>query len=170
MSDLYLMTGCSGGGKSTLLEALRAKGYSTVSEPGLRVIQGSGPTPWEDRPGFIDAVVSLARKDLENLAPIDRPVFFDRGLFDALSGLAALRKVPLAELMPDGFRYAEPVFFAPPWPEIFEQTTDRPHSFQTALEEAARLRRDLKIMDIETIELPKIPVAQRTEYVLRFIA
>ncbi|MEW6315305.1 MAG: AAA family ATPase, partial [Pseudomonadota bacterium] len=38
MQQLVVISGCSGGGKSTLLEALRRRGYAVVEEPGRRVI------------------------------------------------------------------------------------------------------------------------------------
>lgn len=161
-----MITGCSGGGKSTLIAHLDARGFTVVHEPGLRIIRGGGPRPWEDRLGFFDAVTKLSLGDLERQFPQDELVFFDRGLLDALSGRAGRKKVPLSEIMPPPFPYAQPVFFAPPWPEIYEQTEERPHSYEMALDEAQRLRRDLAALQIETVELPKVSVEERAELVL----
>ena len=33
-----LLTGCSSGGKSTLLKALEERGFATVQEPGRRIV------------------------------------------------------------------------------------------------------------------------------------
>jgi predicted ATPase len=33
-----LITGCSGGGKSTLISMLNEKGFNTVTEPGRRIV------------------------------------------------------------------------------------------------------------------------------------
>ena len=166
MSRRYLITGCSGGGKSTLIEHLADRGMHVILEPGLRVIEGGGPKPWEDRSGFIETVTAMSRADLERPLPSGNPTFFDRGLFDALSGRAEREKVPLASLMHPPFPYAAPVFFAPPWPEIFEQTDERPHSFEIALDEAQRLRRDLELLGIEFFELPRVSVEERAGFVL----
>lgn len=165
MNPRYLITGCSGGGKSTLIEHLASRGSRVVREVGLRVIRSGGPKPWEDRSGFIDAVTALSRSDLALSAPVETPIFFDRGLFDALSGQAERKGVPIAKLMRDDFPYAEPVFFAPPWSEIFEKTEDRPHSFDFAKDEAERLRRDLRLLNIAVLELPKISVEERANFV-----
>ncbi len=161
-----MITGCSGGGKSTLIDHLEARGHNVVHEPGLRIIRGGGPAPWEDRLGFFEAVTALSLADLDSPVSPDSPTFFDRGLLDALSGRAGREKVPLASLMPPPFPYAQRVFFAPPWPEIFEQTEERPHSFEMARDEAQRLRRDLAALQIETVELPKISVEERADLVL----
>lgn len=63
-----LITGCSGGGKSTLLEELARRGHRTVREPGRRLI-AQGITPWDDRVGFLHAAVAMARADLAALLP-----------------------------------------------------------------------------------------------------
>lgn len=169
MNRRFLITGCSGGGKSTLTRHLNRLGYKVVHEPGLRVIHGEGPKPWEDRLGFFKAVTALSFADLEHPLPKDTPCFFDRGLLDALSGRAGRERVPITDLMPSVFPYTQPVFFAPPWPEIYESTQDRPHSFEMALDEAKRLRRDLDSLNLKVVELPKTSVEQRAEIVLRAI-
>jgi len=134
------------------------------------VIRGAGPKPWEDRLGFFEAVHRVSRQDLESTAEAPGAIFFDRGLFDALSGMASRRKVAISELIPGRFHYAEPVFYVPPWPEIYEQTEDRPHGFETALDETLRLRRDLATLGLEVIELPKVSVEQRADIVLEVVS
>ena len=166
MNQRYLITGCSGGGKSTLIHRLEALGHAVVHEPGLRVIREAGPAPWEDRPGFFKAVTAMARADLDTPVKDDAPTFFDRGLLDALSGRAARDKVPVSDLMPRPFPYAQPVFYAPPWPEIYEETDERRHSYAMALDEALRLRRDLDALQCEVVELPKLSVEERVHLVL----
>ena len=46
-----VISGCSGGGKSALLEELRRQGYPTVEEPGRRIVKeqllsGGTALPW----------------------------------------------------------------------------------------------------------------------------
>ena len=58
MSDRFvILSGCSGGGKSTLLEELRARGHATVAEPGRRIVReemtlGGNALPWIDPEAF----------------------------------------------------------------------------------------------------------------------
>ena len=39
MDRFVVISGCSGGGKSTLLAELGRRGYAVVEEPGLRIVQ-----------------------------------------------------------------------------------------------------------------------------------
>ena len=60
-----IISGCSSGGKSTLLDELARRGHATVPEPGRRVVreeQASGGTalPWADTRAFVDRIVALA--------------------------------------------------------------------------------------------------------------
>ena len=87
-SNFILITGCSGGGKSTLLEELKRRGYATVLEPGRRIVQaelqsGGSALPWIDLAAFASRAVEVSLNDLEGASRSDGPVFFDRGLFDA---------------------------------------------------------------------------------------
>ncbi|WP_081718406.1 AAA family ATPase [Lutibaculum baratangense] len=46
-----IISGCSGGGKSTLLSALSRRGHAVIEEPGLRIVRketssGGGALPW----------------------------------------------------------------------------------------------------------------------------
>ncbi|WP_328705911.1 AAA family ATPase [Erythrobacter rubeus] len=160
------MTGFSSGGKTTLLGVLARRGHTVIEEPGLRVIRADGPKPWDNLDGFITAALELAQSDLEAARESENLTFFDRGVFDALSGLASRRRVDLKELLPQPFPYSEPVFYVPPWPEIYEKTEDRQLPIEAALEEAATLKRDLEQLGIAHVEVPKVPPEQRTDFVL----
>ncbi|MBN9554045.1 MAG: AAA family ATPase, partial [Alphaproteobacteria bacterium] len=51
MKNFIAISGCSGGGKSTLLDALRQRGFTVVEEPGRRVVRheietGGNALPW----------------------------------------------------------------------------------------------------------------------------
>lgn len=53
---LFVISGCSGGGKSTLLSELERRGFSTVAEPGRAIVKeqlcsGGTALPWEDDRG-----------------------------------------------------------------------------------------------------------------------
>ncbi|WP_299775434.1 AAA family ATPase [uncultured Tateyamaria sp.] len=53
-NKFILLTGCSGGGKSTLLSALADQGFSTVVEPGRHIVSeelaGHDPSAsWPER-------------------------------------------------------------------------------------------------------------------------
>lgn len=71
MSDRYAVpSGCSGGGKSTLLAELQRRGHAVAEEPGRRVLKtehqaGGGALPWIDIAAFARRAleVSIADRD-----------------------------------------------------------------------------------------------------------
>lgn len=78
----YIITGAPGAGKTTILAALRDRGYAVVDEAATDVnadLQAQGcDEPWRD-PGFIDAITLLQRKRLAQPVPPATAVqVFDR--------------------------------------------------------------------------------------------
>ena len=66
MSDRYvILSGCSGGGKSTLLEELGARGHAIVPEPGRRIVRdemasSGNALPWIDPEAFARRAIAIS--------------------------------------------------------------------------------------------------------------
>ena len=166
----YLITGCSGGGKSTLIDALAAQGFATIPEPGRRILQlANGPDdpllPWNDPESFANAALNMARRDLAAIKDSQNPVFFDRGLFDAAVALFRTTGKPVAQSLAPGFPYAAPVFLAPPWPELFRTDCDRRHDFNAARAEFDALSAALSDIETQVLTLPKASLQDRLTFV-----
>jgi predicted ATPase len=64
--DLFVViSGCSGGGKSTLLTELGRRGYVMVEEPGRRIVRAEMPgdglaLPWVNATAFARRAITLA--------------------------------------------------------------------------------------------------------------
>lgn len=171
MNRFIIISGCSGGGKSTLLEELARRGFSTIEEPGRRIVaeeQASGGTalPWTDPEAFLKRAVDLSLDHLERAAALRQPVFFDRGLFDAASGLEDLTGEPWLERLGLRGRFHPQVFLTPPWPEIYETDAERKHGLDQALGEYERLQRDYPAHGYAVMELPKVNVGERADLVV----
>lgn len=87
-----ILSGCSGGGKSTLLEGLARRGFAIVPEPGRRIVEaeqrGDGSAlPWHDLEAFARRALAMAMQDRAAVASASGWVFFDRGLVDAAAAL-----------------------------------------------------------------------------------
>jgi len=167
----WVLSGCSSGGKSTLLQALEDKGYSGVPEPGRRLVADpDAPDPWSDPVDFARRAVALAITDWKAAQARPGPVIFDRGLGDALAAYerATGQTHPAAK----GFagRYADPVFMAPPWPEIYKQDEQRPHGLDVAIAEFEHLCAFYPRYGYRIVMLPKAPVEDRVAVVLDWIA
>ncbi|WP_188582463.1 AAA family ATPase [Azorhizobium oxalatiphilum] len=166
-----VLSGCSGGGKSTLLAELARRGHRVVEEPGRRIVieeqESSGTAlPWVDMAAFARRAVEMARADLAAVAEHPGPVFFDRGLIDAASALEHAAGIPLAQTLADGPHYASPVFLTPPWPEIHSTDAQRQLDFAAAVAEYERLLSAFPASGYAPVVLPRASVADRADLVL----
>ncbi len=169
-NNLIVLSGCSGGGKSTLLDELAKRGYTTVEEPGRRIVrqeteQQGTALPWIDMEAFARRAVAMALADLDN-APDSGWVFFDRGLIDAASALHHVCGDGFLCELKQKHRYNPLVFLTPPWPEIYVTDGERQHDLAAAIEEYERLLRDYSDLGYETIILPKLSVSKRADFIL----
>jgi predicted ATPase len=90
-----VISGCSGGGKSTLLAELARRGYGVVEEPGRRIIVNEGLRPEVDMEAFLRRCFALACVDFERVQPMGQP---EPGPAPRLAPIAARRR--MAELAP----------------------------------------------------------------------
>jgi predicted ATPase len=175
-----VISGCSGGGKSTLLAELAARGYAVVDEPGRRIVQeelarNGAALPWVDMAAFARRVIEVSLADRAAAAAAnrlhERPphewVFFDRGLIDAASALHHITGEPALERVGRAHRYHRRVFLTPPWPDIYATDAERRHDLDAAIAEYDRLTQAYPSLGYEVIVLPKIGVAERADFILR---
>ncbi|KJS27009.1 MAG: ATPase [Hyphomonadaceae bacterium BRH_c29] len=170
MNNFILISGCSGGGKSTLLKALEARGHQVVEESGRRVVEverarGGTALPWTDMDAFLRRTLSLAMADHDAARRLEGPVFFDRGVVDALVALQHL-KGEAPDALAGRYRYAGTIFLAPPWPEIFVTDAARRHELIEAEAEYDRLLTACPVLGYRTVLLPKVPVEARADFLL----
>jgi predicted ATPase len=166
-----LITGCSGGGKSTLLSELQARGHHAVEEPGRRIVQdelerGGQALPWIDELAFTHLAITTALADRAKAKACSGWVFFDRGLIDAASALERLTRQPALKQLNALHPYHRRVFLAPPWREIYVTDAERRHGFEAALGEYERLHRELPALGYDVFILPKTTVSSRADFVL----
>lgn len=174
MQRFVTISGCSGGGKSTLLAELARRGHSVVEEPGRRIVHeelaGDGSAlPWVDGAAFARRAIVMALEDLERAAALPGLVFFDRGLVDAAAALAHLTGEPVLDIIAGPHRTNRKVFMAPHWPEIFASDPERRHGFDEAVAEHERLEKAYSGLGCELVELPRVSVNERAEFVLKIL-
>lgn len=177
MTDHYhIITGGPGAGKTTLIEALRARGFPCAGESARTILQNQqridGPAQ-HGRDAALYAEIILAR-DMENhaaMAPEAGPVFFDRGVpelvgYFEMMGLAVPAHVARAAEI---YRYNGTVFLAPFWPEIYARDAERKHSLGEAARSSAAAAAIYPRLGYLTVELPRAPVEERVAFVLKTI-
>jgi predicted ATPase len=96
----YIVTGAPGAGKTTILAALRDRGYAVVDEAATDVIareQARGrEEPWHDA-GFLDAITRLQR-DRQQRPAATTPQIFDRSPICTLA-LAHYSERPVSPIL-----------------------------------------------------------------------
>ena len=169
-SQLFVITGSSGGGKSTLLEELARRGYSVVPEAGRQLVREQqsigGVETGSDLFGqlLFSRSMYLYNQAVESLG--SGPIFFDRSIIEPIAYWRSQGQMaPHLERAVEQFRYATDVFMAPPWPEIFKKDKERQHSFDPKQGEYARLTEAFEAFGYRLIYLPKVCVSERADFV-----
>lgn len=166
-----VLSGCSGGGKSTLLAELERRGFAVVPEPGRRIVEeqmrsNGDALPWADSAAFANLALSLAGEDRKKMSGEQGWMFFDRGLIDAAVALEHATGTSARETLKPFAPYHGRVFMTPPWPEIYVTDSERLHSLSDAIEEYDRLMIAFGELGYETFVLPKTSVDERADFVL----
>ncbi|RDE06377.1 AAA family ATPase [Sphingomonas aracearum] len=166
-----LLSGCSGGGKSTLLAELARQGSATVPEPGRRIVAeellGSGSAlPWVDLAAFAARALDMAAEDRQKATSARTWTFFDRGLIDAAVALQHATGAPVAETLAAFPRYHRRVFLTPPWPEIFTRDRERRQDLDEAVAEYDRLLSAINALGYHVTVLPRTSVEERVRFIL----
>ena len=165
------ISGCSGGGKSTLLAELSARGHPVVEEPGRRIVRrelatGGSALPWIDAAAFARRAVETALADRRDAETHSGWVFFDRGLVDAAAAFEHITGEPVLQRLGTLHRYHQRIFLAPPWAEIYRADAERQHGFEAGVDEYHRLEKAFRDLRYDVVLLPKASVAERADFVL----
>jgi predicted ATPase len=169
----YVITGGPGSGKTSLIEALRSRGYVCPAEAGRGVIQdqltieGRG-LPWLDPLFFAELMLSWDMRSYREVEEASGPVFFDRGVADVM-GYLRLVGIPVPEHIRNAaatFRYNSSVFVAPPWREIFHQDNERKQDFKEAVRTYEALVAMYRDLNYELHEIPRCSIEERVKFLL----
>ena len=167
--NFIIITGCSGGGKSTLLSGLSRKGYLVVPEPGRQIVKeqesiGGYGLPWENLDHFLELALSRYIFQYNSQKEKQKYVFFDRGILDSFQLKAS--QASHFEKAAKKYRYNLKVFMLPPWLEIYKSDSERKHSFEDAVQEYEELLIKYKKFGYEVILVPKMEVKKRIDFIL----
>lgn len=173
----YVITGASGAGKSTLLNALSERGFSVVPEAALSIVReqekfGGSLLPATNLQAFMNAVVERNIRAYDAAKSLSQPVFFDRGIPECIGHmqLLGLEIDPAYVAESKARRYANSVFVAEPWPEIYicDQWRHAPfsraaRSFDATVAPYVQDRYKICI-------LPKVSVERRVSFLLNQVS
>ena len=171
-----VITGGPGTGKSSIIRQLEAKGENCLHEVSREVILEAKREGIDQL--FLEKPLLFSQKLLEGRLNQyieaselkSQHVFIDRGLPDVLAYMDYFNTT-----YPDLFRTTcedytyDQVFILPPWKEIYTSDNERYESFNEALKISSYLYSTYKKYGYDPIEVPKLPVEDRTEFILNNI-
>ena len=171
---LFVITGGPGSGKTSVIDALAARGFHTSVEAGRSIIReqldaGGSALPWLNAALFADLMLAHEIRSYRDALAMSQPAFFDRGIPD-VAGFLRLMSLPIPPAVTTAarrFRYDRRVFIAPPWQDIFEQDAERRQSFAESVATHDAMVHAYTASGYELLPLPFTAVAERVNYILR---
>jgi len=174
--NFHVITGASGGGKSTLVDALGALGFSVVPEVALSIVQeqeesGGNLLPWTNLQAFMEEVFERNVRAYDAAQALPPPVFFDRAIPECLGHmrLLGLDIKPAHEAALQQRRYAATVLVAQPWPEIYVRDRWRQADFARASRSFEPTVAAYTDVGYDTRVIPQVSLEERVAFVLRQI-
>ncbi len=170
-----VITGAPGTGKTTLLQALAAQGYPVMPESARAVIRERRAAGLPPRPAPRAFADEILRRDLaayEASARLRGPVFFDRGVVEAIGLRHEAAALPAADVDALLRRYPvhRSVFLLPPWAAIFCSDAERDQTFDEAQAVHQRIVRWYEECGYRLHTVPEGSVAERVSHVLETLA
>ena len=168
MENFVIISGCSSGGKSTLLRERQQRGFGTIDEPGRRIaaeelIRNGKALPWMDAVAFARRAIEVSLADRGAADACARWVFFDRGLIDAAAALEHLTREPILRSLGLIHRTIE---------MCSSRRLDRERrlGLAEAIAEYAHLLDVYPPLGYDIQILPKVSVAERADWILTSLA
>lgn len=151
----FVITGSPGAGKTTVLRALAARGYMCATESARAIIRERLASGLPPRPPLAQFGHEILQRDIVSYRETrvtDHPVFFDRGIVDALGILDQQQGLSPEEVA-----------------EYVRSFSERDQTFAEAVQVCEGLRTWYARWGYETIEVPCTAIDQRVNFILQIV-
>jgi predicted ATPase len=179
-NKLIVISGCSGGGKSTLINELSKMGYVVVHEAATEILnqqlkENGQTTPWQNPAGFCKLLIEKSVEDFHRAKAMtdvyDNTIFFDRSYLEGIRYYKKLNTIDLNkyDFFINDLRYFDTVYLTPPWEEIYCQNETRKYSFIKSVDDFKKVVSFYPKCGYQTTELPKVNARARAQFILSSI-
>ncbi|MGI8923747.1 MAG: AAA family ATPase [Fimbriimonadales bacterium] len=170
----FILTGGPGSGKTTALHLLESNGFTCVPEVARRVIQeriNNGLSPRPSEVEFAQEILAADIDQYDNYRYRGVPIFFDRGIGDALAMLYQCNEIQLATAIECLKKrpYTQKLFFFPPWEQIFVNDEERDQSFAHCVEVSAHLMAWYESLGFSIVPVPLVSALERVSIIIKVI-
>ena len=174
--NFHILTGGPGAGKTTILAALRERGFQGVDEAARQILKeqaaiGGNATHDGDQARYRDLTLERSIAAFEAVAERVAPIFFDRGVAEMRDYAVPAGQEPPAHVLEAirRYRFAPVVFIFPPWREIYCHDEERKHDFAHAVQVFDICAKAYQAAGYRLAEVPRASVEERVDFILKHI-
>ena len=173
-NNKFIFAGGPGAGKTTVLDALKARGFYCAPDVARAIIKARVDSGLSPRPEPLDFATSIFDRDVANYqaAPSSKICFFDRSVVDALGMLHLCNSFSEGELGLNLRRYPynRVVFLFPPWEEIYQTDDERDQTFAESVRVFESVKSWYSRCEYRVQEVPLGTLNQRVTFIENFVA
>lgn len=161
------VSGCAGAGKTSLVNEMARRGWQVCENIASQVARAEMPSdggapPPHDAERFARLCLAACIDELLLLG--GGPVIYDGSLVDVVLAVRRFGKMRGGdEHVLQVMRYADPVFIAPPWRELFNAESTG-QSWDQAMREYTELCAAFADAGYDTLTLPQLPLKERADW------
>jgi predicted ATPase len=174
-TNMFVLAGTSGTGKTMLLEELKSRGFLTHSEVTRAVLQdqvaqNGDALPSKNPSLFVAEMLRISIQNYEASMAHRGPVFFDRGVPDLVAYAQRFNvdTNPYIEAA-EQYRYNQVCFLLPPWREIYTKDEWRGGEYEFYEKFHHSLTHAYQSLGYSLVEVPRFGVTERADFVMEIV-